>query len=93
VDVNAGEQRSMEFQLRVSPETGLQIESAPEGAKIWLDGAPVLTTTGAQAETSYIVTRVKPGKHTIELRLPPARVWRQEVDVAPDKLAKVSGKL
>ena len=69
-----------------------EITSDPEGALIWLDGAPVLTTTGAQAETSYIVTRVRPGKHNVELRLSP-KIWRKDVDVPPDKILKVRGKL
>jgi hypothetical protein len=92
VDVGAGEQRSIAFELVVSPDTGLEINSDPEGALIWLDGAPVLTTTGAQAETSYIVTRVRPGTHSIELRIPP-KVWRKDVEVQPDKIVKVLGKL
>ena len=92
VDVAAGERRTVAFQLLVSPETGLELTSEPEGALIWLDGAPVLTTTGAQAETTYIVTRVRPGKHTVEFRIPP-RLWKQEVEIPPDRLLKVHGKL
>ena len=92
VDLLAGDRIAIAFELLVSPDTGLEITSDPEGAKIWLDGAPVLTTTGAQAETSYIVTRVRPGKHAIELRLAP-KVWRQEVEVQPDKIIKVTGRL
>lgn len=92
VDIGPGERRAIAFQLAVSPDTGLEITSDPEGALIWLDGAPVLTTTGAQAETSYIVTRVRPGKHSIELKIPP-KVWRTEVDVPPDKILKVNGRL
>src|SRR6185436_15085252 len=90
--VEPGERRTMAFQLAVSPDTGVEITSEPEGALIWLDGAPVLTTTGAQAETTYIVTRVRPGKHSIDLKLPP-RAWRKEVDVQPDKILPVHGKL
>jgi hypothetical protein len=59
---------------------------------VWLDGAPVLTTTGAQAETTYIVTRVRPGKHKVDLKLG-SRAWHKEVDVQPDKVVKVHGKL
>jgi hypothetical protein len=92
VDVAAGERRAVEFHLMVSSETGLEITSDPEGALIWLDGAPVLTTTGAQAETTYIVTRVRPGKHAVELRIPP-KLWKKDVDVPPDRLLKVHGKL
>jgi hypothetical protein len=92
VDIAAGERRAIAFQLKVSPETGLELTSEPEGAQIWLDGTPVLTTTGAQAETTYIVTRVRPGKHTVEFRIPP-RQWKQDVEIPPDRLLKVHGKL
>jgi hypothetical protein len=92
LELRPGDRRALSFELLVSPDTGLEITSDPEGALIWLDGAPVLTTTGAQAETTYIVTRVRPGKHTIDLKLAP-RAWHKEVDVQPDKILKVHGKL
>jgi hypothetical protein len=92
VTAGPGDRRSLDFKLLVSPDTGLEITSEPEGARIWLDGAPVLTTTGAQAETTYIVTRVRPGKHTVDLKLPP-REWHKEIDVKPDKIVPVHGRL
>jgi serine/threonine protein kinase len=92
VQVDPGERRSIAFSLAVSPDTGLELNSQPEGALIWLDGAPVVTTTGAQAETTYIVTRVRPGKHLVELRTP-QRVWRQEIEVVPEKIVPVKGLL
>jgi hypothetical protein len=90
VVVDPGEHRWIGFALAVSPDTGLEITSEPEGALIWLDGAPVLTTTGAQAETSYIVTRVRPGKHVVELRAGGKR-WKKEIDVPPEKIVPVKG--
>jgi hypothetical protein len=92
IELGPGDRRALSFRLKVSPDTGLEITSDPEGALIWLDGAPVLTTTGAQAETTYIVTRVRPGKHKIDLKLAP-REWHKEIDVQPDKIVKVHGKL
>jgi Protein kinase domain/PEGA domain len=92
IRVGPGDRRSLSFKLAVSPDTGLEITSDPEGALVWLDGAPVLTTTGAQAETTYIVTRVRPGKHKVDLKLG-SRAWHKEVDVQPDKVVKVHGKL
>jgi hypothetical protein len=92
VDLAPGDRRSLSFRLVVSPETGVEITSEPEGALVWLDGAPVLTTTGAQAETTYIVTRVRPGKHTVDLKVG-ARSWHKQIDVQPDKIVPVHGKL
>jgi hypothetical protein len=92
VDVDPSERRWIGFALAVSPDTGLEITSVPEGARIWLDGAPVTTTTGAQAETSYIVTRVRPGRHQIELRAG-GHSWKKDVEVPPERIVPVKAIL
>jgi hypothetical protein len=92
LEVAPRERHALVFRLVVSPDTGVEISSDPEGALIWLDGSPVVTTTGAQAETSYIITRVRPGKHMVELRLG-GKSWRQEINVQPEKIVPVNGKL
>jgi hypothetical protein len=90
VQLEPGDRRVLEFALKVSPDTGMEITSEPEGALIWIDGGPVVTTTGAQASTPYIITRVRPGRHVVELRLE-NRSWLKEVEVKPDSLAPVKG--
>jgi serine/threonine protein kinase len=90
VQLEPGQRTGLEFQLRVSADTGLEITSVPEGALIWVDGKPVATTTGAQADTPYIITRVRPGRHVVELRLG-NKAWLKEVDVPPDKIVPVQG--
>lgn len=90
VELDPGQRTAIAFKLRVSAETGMEITSVPEGALIWLDGTPVTTTTGAQADTPYIITRVRPGRHVVELRLG-NKSWLKEVDVQPDKIVPVQG--
>jgi hypothetical protein len=51
------------------------IESTPPGARIRIDGRDL-------APTPLMVRQMRPGTHTIELRLPGHKVWSQRLTVA-----------
>jgi hypothetical protein len=67
--------------LPVSETTRLELASEPAGARVWLDGEPLMA--GArQARTPFSAGRIPPGTHTIEMDgVPDYGNWRGEVVV------------
>jgi hypothetical protein len=66
VDVDSGRSVQVPLTLPVAETTRLDLQSEPAGARIWLDGEPLMA--GArQARTPYSAGRIPPGTHTIEM--------------------------
>ncbi len=77
VEVEADTEKDLTAVLQIKPGS-ISINSEPTKARIFLDGKSVGTT----AET---ITDLTPGKHTLEVKLDGYGIWRQIVDVEPEK--------
>jgi serine/threonine-protein kinase len=62
------------------------IESTPPGARIRIDGRDL-------APTPLTVRQLRPGTHTIELRLPGYRTWSQRITVAAGDNRRITATL
>jgi serine/threonine-protein kinase len=66
VDLDWGQRVQVPLTLPVAETTRLDLRSEPVGARIWLDGEPLMA--GArQARTPFSAGRIPPGTHTIEM--------------------------
>jgi serine/threonine-protein kinase len=92
LEVEPGQRQVATVSLAPSPETRFRITSTPPGALIWIDGTPVRRPDGVQAATPYMVPRLRPGPHEVELRTA-AGSWRRAVDAEPDRVVEVHGLL
>jgi hypothetical protein len=62
------------------------IESTPPGARIRIDGRDL-------GPTPLMVRQLRPGTHTLELRLPGYRLWSQRITVAAGDRRQISATL
>ena len=62
------------------------IESTPPGARIRIDGRDL-------APTPLTVRQLRPGTHTVELRLPGYKVWSQKLTVAAGDNRRITASL
>jgi len=62
------------------------IESTPAGARISIDGRDL-------GPTPLMVRQLRPGTHTLELRLPGYRLWSQRLTVAAGDSRKIMATL
>ena len=69
-----------------SAQIGLQIESRPSGAQVWLDGAPA-------GVTPLFVPAVPSGSHQVRIELTGYRPWTTSVSVTAGEQARVAASL
>ena len=69
-----------------SAAIGLQIDSRPSGAQVWLDGAPA-------GVTPLFVPAVPSGSHQVRIELPGYRPWTTSVSVTAGEQARVAASL
>ena len=65
---------------------GLQIDSRPAGAQVWVDGAPA-------GVTPLLLPNVSVGTHSVRIELPGFRPWTTSVSVATGERARVAASL
>jgi hypothetical protein len=88
VDVVAGGSTPLWVRLEVSPETGFELTSEPPGVPVWLDGKPMRNPPGNQLRTPFRASRIRPGRHVLEVREAPFKKWMMEIDVQPGALTR-----
>jgi tRNA A-37 threonylcarbamoyl transferase component Bud32 len=66
VDLTASTAVRVPLTLPVAETTRLELESDPPGARVWLDGEPMLDGE-QQARTPFSAGRVPPGRHAVEM--------------------------
>jgi hypothetical protein len=65
---------------------GLQIDSRPSGAQVWIDGAPA-------GVTPLLLPNVAAGTHSVRIELPGFRPWTTSVSVRTGERARVAASL
>ena len=65
---------------------GLQIESRPSGAQVWVDGAPA-------GVTPVVVPSVAAGTHSVRIELSGYQPWSTSVSVTAGQRARVAASL
>jgi tRNA A-37 threonylcarbamoyl transferase component Bud32 len=79
VDISAASAVRVPLALPVAETTRLELESDPPGARIWLDGEPMLDGE-QQARTPFSAGRVPPGRHAVEMDgVPDMGAWHGRV--------------
>jgi hypothetical protein len=87
--ISADQTLRVAVNLVPSPETGFEITSDPPGIHVWLDGAPVRAPSG-QARSNFRATRIRPGRHVLELIEEGRRLyWQKAVMIEPDQITRV----
>jgi len=93
VDVAEGQRVTVPLTLPVGETTRLELESFPPGARIWLDGEPLLMG-GQQAHTPFSAGRIPPGTHSIEMDgVADYGSWRGEAKVMLGSSRSIRGIL
>lgn len=93
IEIRSRQTARLPVSLRVSEATRLEFTSEPPGARLSLDGAPLTGPTGP-ARTPYTVTRLAPGRHTIEMDdVADHGPWKNELDVVLGAQRRVHGVL
>lgn len=65
---------------------GLQVDSRPAGAQVWIDGAPA-------GVTPLLLPNVSVGTHSVRIELPGFRPWTTSVSVATGERTRVAASL
>ena len=65
---------------------GLQIDSRPSGAQVWVDGVAV-------GVTPLYLPSVATGPHTVRIEMPGFRAWTTSVSVGSGEPARVAASL
>ena len=96
VQIEAGGDDRIEWQLEASADTGFELTSDPPGQLVWLDGVPFTGTdpAGPQARTDFKATRVSPGRHVLEIKGDPRfKAWRHEFYQEPGRILVIPATL
>jgi hypothetical protein len=65
---------------------GLQVDSRPSGAQVWIDGQPA-------GVTPLLLPNVAAGTHTVRIELPGFQPWTTSVSVRAGERARVAASL
>jgi len=86
-EVKPGETIRLAPQLEPLATATIELRSAPPGGEAYLDGRKL------EGATPLKITQVTPGRHRLEIRMPPYQPWIHEFEVRPDQVLKLHGAL
>jgi eukaryotic-like serine/threonine-protein kinase len=87
VEVKAGEATQANPQLEMLASAGVELHTNPRGGEAFLDGRKL------EGKTPMKISRITPGKHRIEVKVPAFQVWNHEFEIEADQTLKLLAKL